>query len=58
MLQGVTIEGAEQNIFCKVHHGIQDGKNEDAVMLAMKDLETTKGKMPRSSEWTKEEGLW
>jgi hypothetical protein len=57
-LQGVTIEGAERNILRKVCRSIQDGKNEDAVMLAMKDLETAKGKTLQSLEWTKEEGLW
>jgi hypothetical protein len=49
-LKGITIEGAECKILREVHHGVQDRRNEDAVMLAMKELETEKGKTLRSSE--------
>ena len=37
-----------------MHHG----KHEDAVLVAMKELEKSKGKTLRSSEWAQDEGLW
>jgi hypothetical protein len=52
------VEGSEQDILKEVWKGIQEGKSEDAVVLAMKELEKAKGKLLRSSEWVKEEGLW
>jgi hypothetical protein len=42
----------------EVRKGIQDGKSEDAVVLAMKELEKARGKLLKSLEWVKEEGLW
>jgi hypothetical protein len=48
----------ERDILKEVRKGIQDGKSEDAVVLAMKELEKAKGKSLRSPEWVKEEGLW
>jgi hypothetical protein len=44
-LEGITIEGPECKILHEVHRRVQDRRNEDAVMLAMKELETVKGKM-------------
>jgi hypothetical protein len=40
----MTIEGAEYDILREVQRGVQDGKSEDAVMLAMKELERSKGR--------------
>jgi hypothetical protein len=57
-LEGITVEGAEWDILKEVQKGIQDGKSEDALVLAMKELEKARGKSLRSSEWVKEEGLW
>jgi hypothetical protein len=57
-LEGITVEGAEKDILREVRKGVRDGKNEDAVMLAMKELEKSKGGTVRSSEWIKEDGLW
>jgi hypothetical protein len=52
------VEGAECDILCKVRRGVQDGRSEDAVVLAMKELERSRGKMLRSSEWAQGDGLW
>jgi hypothetical protein len=57
-LEGITVEGSERDILKEVWRGIQDRKGEDAVVLAMKELEKAMGKSLRSSEWVKEEGLW
>lgn len=57
-LEGMTVEGAERDILREVRKGVKDGKGEDSVMLAMKELEKAKGKTLRSSEWVKEDGLW
>jgi hypothetical protein len=57
-LEGITVEGSEWDILKEVRKGIRDGKSEDAVVLAMKELEKAKGKSLRSSEWVEEEGLW
>jgi hypothetical protein len=54
----MTVEGAERDILREVRKGVKDGKGEDSVMLAMKELEKAKGKTLRSSEWVKEDGLW
>jgi hypothetical protein len=57
-LEGITVEGAEWDILREVRKGLQDGWSEDAVMLAMRDLEKSESKTLRSSEWAKEDGLW
>jgi hypothetical protein len=57
-LKGITVEGVEWDILKEVWKGIQDGKSEDALVLAMGELEKARGKSLRSSEWVKEEGLW
>jgi hypothetical protein len=41
----VTIEEAEHNILREVKKGVQDRKSEDAVMLVMKELERSKGRI-------------
>jgi hypothetical protein len=43
-LEGITVEGSERDILKEVRKGIRDGKSEDAVVLAMKELEKAKGK--------------
>lgn len=58
VLEGLTCEGHERDILRKIHQGIKDGKQEDSVMVALKELEKTWGKTLRSSEWMKEDGLW
>jgi tetrahydromethanopterin S-methyltransferase subunit H len=57
-LEGITIKGAEHDILREVQKGVRDKKSEDAVMLAMKELERSKGRMVRSLGWSQEEGLW
>ena len=42
----------------EVQKGVCEGKHEDAVLVAMKELERSKGKTLRSSEWAQDEGLW
>src|ERR1700679_2413561 len=49
-LDGITFEGAEKELLREIRRGVRDGKSEDAVMLAMKDLERSRGKTLRSSE--------
>jgi hypothetical protein len=41
----MTIEGAECDILKEIRREVQDGKSEDVVMLAMKELERSKGRM-------------
>jgi hypothetical protein len=57
-LEGLTVEGAERDILWDIRKGVKGGKNKDSVVLAMKELEKAKGKTLRSSEWTREDGLW
>jgi hypothetical protein len=52
------IEGAEREILREVRKGVRDGKGKDTVMLAMKELDRSKGRTVRSSEWAQENGLW
>jgi hypothetical protein len=52
------MEGVERDILREVRKGIRDRKGKDAVMLAMKELDRSKGRMVRSSEWAQENGLW
>jgi hypothetical protein len=57
-LEGMTVEGAEQDILQEIRRGVQDGKGKDVVMLAMKEFDKVKGKALRSSEWSKVDGVW
>jgi RNase H-like domain found in reverse transcriptase len=57
-LKRMTVEGAERDILWGVQKGVQGGKGGDTVVLAMKEFNKSKGKMLRSSEWTKKDGLW
>jgi hypothetical protein len=57
-LKGMTVEGAEQDILQEIRKGVHDGKGEDMVVLVMKEFDEAKGKMLRSSEWSKVDGLW
>jgi hypothetical protein len=41
----MTIEGAEHDILRDIRRGVRDGKSEDVVMLAMKELDRSKGRM-------------
>jgi hypothetical protein len=52
------MEGAERDILREVQKGVQDGQSEDAVMLAMKELDRSKERTVQSSEWAQENGLW
>jgi hypothetical protein len=52
------VEGAERDILRDIRKGVKGGKNEDSVVLAMKELEKAKGKTLRSSEWVRQDGLW
>src|ERR1700733_7647124 len=57
-LEGLTVEGPERDIMREVQKGVCEGKHEDAVLVAMKELERSKGKTLRSSEWAQDKGLW
>jgi hypothetical protein len=57
-LEGVTMEGAERDILREVRKGVRDGQSEDAVMLAVKELDRSKERTVRSSEWAQENRLW
>jgi RNase H-like domain found in reverse transcriptase/Reverse transcriptase (RNA-dependent DNA polymerase)/Integrase zinc binding domain/Chromo (CHRromatin Organisation MOdifier) domain/Retroviral aspartyl protease len=57
-LEGITVEGAERGILREIRKGLKDGKGEDAVIVAMKGLDEAKGTTLRSSEWSKDDGLW
>ena len=58
MLEGITVEGAERDIVREIRKGVRQGKHEDAVLVAMKELEKVKGKTLQSLEWAQDEGLW
>jgi hypothetical protein len=58
VLKGITIDGAEKGIFRDIRRGLQDGRSDDVVVIAMKKLETAKGKTLHSSEWMNDNGLW
>jgi hypothetical protein len=57
-LEGMMMEGAERDILREVRKGVRDGQSEDAVMLAMKEMDKSKGRMVQSLEWAQENGLW
>jgi hypothetical protein len=57
-LEGMTMEGAEQDILREVQKGVQEGQSKDVVMSTMKELDRLKGKTVQSSEWSQENGLW
>jgi hypothetical protein len=57
-LEGMTVEGAERDILQEIRKGVRDRRGEDTVVLAMKEFDESNGKMLRSSEWEKEDGLW
>jgi hypothetical protein len=52
------MEGVERDILREVQKGVRDGRSEDAVMLAMKELDRSKERTVQSSEWAQENGLW
>ena len=54
----MTVEGPKRDIMHEIQKGVRHGKHEDAVLVAMKELEKSKGKTLQSSEWAQDEGLW
>ena len=44
------MEGVEWDMLCEVRKGVQDGRSEDSVVKAMKELEKLKGKVLQSSK--------
>ena len=38
------VKGAERDIVCEIRKGVHQGKHEDVVLVAMKELEKLKGK--------------
>ena len=54
----MIMEGVEWDMLHEVRKGVWDGKSEDSVVKAMKELEKSKGKVLRSSEWAEQDGLW
>ena len=57
-LEEMIMEGVEWDMLHEVHKGVQDGRSEDLVVKAMKELEKSKGKVLWSSEWAEQDGLW
>ena len=54
----MTVEGPKRDIMHEIQKGVRHGKHEDAVLVAMKELEKSKGKTLQSSEWAQDKGLW
>jgi hypothetical protein len=48
----MTMEGTEWDILWEIRRGVWDGRRNDAVVLAMKELDRTKGKTLQSLEWS------
>jgi len=57
-LQGVTFEGAEQDITCEIQQGIHDGATKDTVAQAITGLAKSHGKLLRADKWRQVDGLW
>ena len=51
------MEGVEWDMLCEVCKGVWDGKSEDSVVKAMKELEKLKSKVLQSSEWAEQDGV-
>ena len=43
-LEGMMMEEVEWDMLCEVHKGVQDGRSEDSVVKAMKELEKSNDK--------------
>src|SRR6267154_1888129 len=56
-LSGLSPEGEEQDILRDIWNANRAGKQEDAVAWAAGDLQKSKGKSVRASEWSECEGL-
>jgi hypothetical protein len=56
-LEGITVEGEEQDILREVHQRNHDREQEDLVATAAKALKESRGNSVRSSEWKESEGL-
>jgi len=57
-LQGVTFEGAKQDIAHEIRQGIYDGATEDAVTQAITSLAKSHGKSLCADKWRQVDGLW
>ena len=56
-LSGLSLEGEERDILRDIHHANREGKQEDAVAKAAAELQKSKGKSIRASEWSERDGL-
>src|ERR1700722_8674562 len=54
---GLSIEGEEQDILQKICEENRAGFQEDAVVKATAELQKTRGKSVRTSEWATRDGL-
>jgi len=58
-LEGVQLEGLEQDILREVHQGNQNRDQEEPVAKAARELQQALSKMVCSVEWSEDEGvLW
>jgi hypothetical protein len=56
-LEGVQVEGQEQELLKLIRQETRDGELEDAVSRAAKALKSTSAKSIHSSQWSKAEGI-
>ena len=56
-LEGVQLEGLEQDILREVHQGNQNRDQEEPVAKAARELQQASSKMVRSVEWSEDEGV-
>src|SRR3984957_17239697 len=54
---GLSIEGEEWDILQKICEENRAGFQEDAVVKAVAELQKTRGKIVRTSEWSTRDGL-
>jgi hypothetical protein len=57
VLEGVQVEGQEQELLKLIRWETRDGELKDAVSKAAKALKSTSAKSIRSSEWLEAEGI-
>jgi hypothetical protein len=56
-LEGVKVDGEEQNILCEIRRRNRNGEQDDAVVVAAKALKEAGGGSLRSAEWREAEGV-
>lgn len=56
-LEGIALEGEEREILRDIRKGNREGRQEDSVSVAARELRKGKGKSVRSAEWSESDGL-